>query len=104
MSENLLVSGLDSIKFFINAINRDEYKLIHGADGFDVVMKNLCKYRELQKEGRVGNYICKSCVYNDCEKIEPIRLDLATKVDDTFFKQDEELNERIKKGDKNGIN
>lgn len=39
--EKLLLSGLNSIKFSINAINKGEYFFIHGIDAFDVVMKNL---------------------------------------------------------------
>jgi len=43
--EELLKSGLDSIKFSINAINSKDYKLIHGVDAYDIVLKNLkdCK-------------------------------------------------------------
>ena len=35
------LSGIDSIAFSINAINRQDYKLIHGNDDFDRVMKTL---------------------------------------------------------------
>ena len=37
----LLEAGLDSIKFSINAFDRDSYKEIHGKDHFDRVMINL---------------------------------------------------------------
>ena len=33
--------GLDSIKFSINAGSRETYKIIHGHDDFDTVIKNL---------------------------------------------------------------
>ena len=38
---NLYENGLDSIKFSINAINSEDYVMIHGTDKFELVMKNL---------------------------------------------------------------
>lgn len=46
--KELLDAGLQSIKFSINAINRDDYIFIHGVDAFDVVMENLKACRKLQ--------------------------------------------------------
>ena len=48
--ESLIKSGLQSIKFSINAIDREDYKFIHGLDAFDIVMNNLKKCKELQKK------------------------------------------------------
>lgn len=48
--EQLIASGLDSIKFSINAINKDEYYLIHGKDYYDVVMNNLKEIYLYRKE------------------------------------------------------
>ena len=39
--KKLYNSGLDSIKYSINATNREDYKIIHGTDNFDRVTKNL---------------------------------------------------------------
>lgn len=33
--------GLDSLKFSINAINENDYKMIHGSNKYNIVMKNL---------------------------------------------------------------
>lgn len=39
--ERCIQSGLSSLKFSINAIDKDTYKLIHGRDDWDVVVENL---------------------------------------------------------------
>lgn len=47
--QNLIDAGLDSIKFSINAGDRETYKIIHGKDHFDKVCKNIVfvdKYRQ----------------------------------------------------------
>ena len=46
--KELLDAGLQSIKFSINAINRDDYIFVHGVDAFDVVMDNLRSCKKLQ--------------------------------------------------------
>jgi molybdenum cofactor biosynthesis enzyme MoaA len=45
-------AGLDSIKFSINATNRDDYLKIHGRDDFDKVIENIKytrRYRDISK-------------------------------------------------------
>ncbi len=37
----LVKNGIDSIKISINAINKEDYKLIHGVDCFNLVINNL---------------------------------------------------------------
>ena len=48
--DRLFRNGLDSIKFSINALNREKYKLIHGTDSFNTVIKNLEDVYKLKKE------------------------------------------------------
>jgi wyosine [tRNA(Phe)-imidazoG37] synthetase (radical SAM superfamily) len=43
-------SGLDSIKFSINAPERELYKFIHGRDDFDTVMEHLKYLNDYRKE------------------------------------------------------
>lgn len=46
----LINCGLDSIKFSINAINKNDYKLIHGIDYFDNVISNLKATNDLRNK------------------------------------------------------
>lgn len=48
--DRLFRNGLDSIKFSINALNKEKYKLIHGTDSFNTVIKNLEDVYKLKKE------------------------------------------------------
>ena len=48
--QKLFETGLNSIKFSINSIERENYKLIHGIDKFDTVMRNLKEVYILKKE------------------------------------------------------
>jgi radical SAM protein with 4Fe4S-binding SPASM domain len=45
-------SGLDSIKFSINALNSKEYKNEHGKDHFDLVLNNLRHVIEIKKRNK----------------------------------------------------
>ena len=56
------LSGLDSIKFSINAIDRESYKLIHGSDDFDSVISNLREIKNwIDSSGEKLQLLC-SCV------------------------------------------
>ena len=50
---SLFDAGLDSIKFSINAYDRDTYKLIHGRDDFDKVINNLKMVSEYRKKNNL---------------------------------------------------
>jgi len=45
---SVIESGLDSLKFSINAGKRHTYKIIHGSDDFDKVIENLRACHELK--------------------------------------------------------
>jgi len=49
-AKSLINAGIDSIKFSVNASNRDDYVLIHGQDDFDVIINNIKCLHELRKE------------------------------------------------------
>lgn len=71
--EELVKSGLNSIKFSINAITRNDYKFIHGVDKFDQVIKNLKEIYELRKIKNLDFKIFVSYIatkYTDYGKIE----------------------------------
>lgn len=48
--KKLIDNGLDSIKFSINAINREDYIFIHGTDKFDIVLNNLKNIYDFRKD------------------------------------------------------
>lgn len=59
-AKEVMDAGIDSIKFSINAGNRESYRAVHGRDDFDKVIENLrwChKYRTEQKL-KVKLYVC----------------------------------------------
>ncbi|GHT91806.1 hypothetical protein FACS1894140_2940 [Spirochaetia bacterium] len=55
-AKTLIDSGLDSIKFSMNAISREDYKAIHGVDGFERVINNIrAAYEYRNKCGKKCN-------------------------------------------------
>jgi hypothetical protein len=48
--EAVILAGLDSIKFSINAGNAETYKKIHGYDAFETVLENLQTCYELKQK------------------------------------------------------
>lgn len=42
--QNIIKSGIDSVKFSINAGNREMYKIIHGKDEFEKAISNLKEF------------------------------------------------------------
>ena len=72
---NLFENGLDSLKFSINALNKEKYKLIHGTDNFNLVIKNLDEAYRL-KEKKYKNkkisvsYITTKYTLESTEKIK----------------------------------
>jgi len=55
-------AGLDSIKYSINAANRDDYSIVHGVDDFDVVEKNVRDVDEWRKRENVDIQLLCSCI------------------------------------------
>ncbi len=48
--KEVIDAGLDSIKFSINGTNAENYKLIHGRDDFEKVIRNLKRTYEYKRE------------------------------------------------------
>lgn len=64
-------AGLDSLKFSINGYNRENYQFIHGADDFDVVMKNVKEISAYKKEHNLScNLFSSSIVTNSTDSKE----------------------------------
>jgi pyruvate-formate lyase-activating enzyme len=55
-------AGLDSIKFSVNAGDRETYKAIHGHDHFDKVLHNIRFVDQYRKRKGLALYLCVSFV------------------------------------------
>lgn len=55
-------AGLDSIKYSINAIDRETYKLVHGADDFDQVVANLSAVYSWKEDQQIDLQMLGGCV------------------------------------------
>lgn len=60
--KKVLLAGLDSIKFSINAGTRETYQYIHGRDSFDKVLQNLKDCHSLKSELGLDFKLMVSCV------------------------------------------
>lgn len=88
--ENLrrvLDAGLDSIRFSINAADRETYKQIHGKDDFNVVVENLEFMREYLDQKKLNVATSISCVITKKTKpqIEKFKKEFSKYVDDILF-------------------
>lgn len=63
--EKLYNSGLNSIKYSINATNRDNYIKIHGTDNYDVVINNLIEVYNWKKKNNLDLKVYVSYIYTD---------------------------------------
>ena len=55
-------SGLDSIKFSVNAGSRKSYEMVHGKDDFDKVIENIKFVSKYRKENNIDLKLMVSCV------------------------------------------
>ena len=65
-------SGLDSIKFSINAGTRESYKIIHGYDDFDKVIKNIKDIHKYKLKNNIklemyGSFVITNLTINEKE-------------------------------------
>ncbi len=58
-------SGLDSIKFSINAATKEKYKITHGHDDFEKVIKNLNDIYDYKNKNKIKLKILCTFVYTD---------------------------------------
>tara|TARA_B100000787_G_scaffold124017_1_gene93401 strand:- start:3226 stop:4293 length:1068 start_codon:yes stop_codon:yes gene_type:complete len=65
-----LKAGLDSIKFSINAGSKETYKIIHGQDDFDKVIKNLKDIYYYKNKNNIKLQLLCSFVFTDLTKKE----------------------------------
>ena len=68
--KKLINVGLDSIKFSINAGSRDTYKIVHGHDDFDKVIKNLDDIYTFKNKNKVNLQLLCTFIFTDITKNE----------------------------------
>ena len=61
-AKSLVESGIDSIKFSINAGTKEGYKFIHGKDDFEKVINNLKWLDSYRKDNNITMKIYISCI------------------------------------------
>ncbi|MFZ5810997.1 MAG: radical SAM/SPASM domain-containing protein [Thermodesulfobacteriota bacterium] len=85
--ERIFESGLDSIKFSINAGNRESYKRIHGRDDFDHVLDMVRLIDSLRRQrGRDMKLFCTTILTRDTKgEEEALRKLVGHCFDDMFF-------------------
>lgn len=86
-AEAIIRSGIDSIKFSINASNAKDYLLIHGVDDFDKVIENLICLDSIRKKNNKNTAIYISYVLTrfTYEKKEEFKQKYGRYVDDIIF-------------------
>ena len=85
--KEVLDAGLDSIRFSINAADRESYKEIHGKDDFDKVLENIKFMHEYIQENSLKVATSISCVLTKktANMQEEIRKQFGEYVDDILF-------------------
>ncbi|MBW1680335.1 MAG: radical SAM protein [Deltaproteobacteria bacterium] len=76
MSEALLRAGLNSLRLSINAGSRESYLKVHGADDFELVLRNLKAYDRIRKQlGAEKQFLSVSCVLTNLTISEKEQLE-----------------------------
>ena len=86
-AKSVIDSGLDSIKFSINAFSKETYIKIHGSDDFDKVIENIKFFSDYRKQNNLNFKIYVTVVQTDLIKgeIEYGRNLLSPYVDDFYI-------------------
>ncbi len=68
-------AGCDSIKFSINANNREDFKKVHGYDDFEKVLENLKWIYEYRNKNNIKMGVYVSAVNNSISKVDHSNID-----------------------------
>lgn len=63
--KELVANGIDSLKFSINAINREQHKQLTKVDDFDLTISNLKELIKYRNEKHYKTEISVSCLYDE---------------------------------------
>ncbi len=69
-AQPVIDAGCDSIKFSINANNKEDFKKVHGYDDFDKVLENLKWIYEYRNKNNINMGVYVSSVNNSKSKID----------------------------------
>lgn len=85
--ESILETGVDSIKFSINAGSAESYKLVHGIDGYEKVIENLIYLSELRakKQATCKLYVSYVAIKQTVDEFPALQSKLGAYVDDLII-------------------
>ena len=69
-AQPVIDAGCDSIKFSINANNKEDFKKVHGYDDFDKVLENLKWIYEYRNQNNISMGVYVSSVNNSRSKVD----------------------------------
>ena len=84
----VIEAGLDSLKFSINAGNRERYKEMHGVDCFDKVISNIKWLHKYKTKNNIKNpRTCVSAIFIDEyeDELENLRKMITRYVDEFYY-------------------
>ena len=74
-AQPVIDAGCDSIKFSINANNREDFKKVHGYDDFEKVLENLKWIYEYRNKNNINMGVYVSAVNNSQSKVDYENID-----------------------------
>ncbi len=85
--KSLKNQGIDSIKFSINAATRESYKIIHGKDDFEKVLKNVDDIYNWKIKNNINLQLLATFVYTKLTKneIEIFKKNLSKYFQDVWY-------------------
>ena len=85
--KSLKDQGIDSIKFSINAATRESYKIIHGKDDFEKVLKNVDDIYNWKIKNNINLQLLATFVYTKLTKneIEIFKKNLSKYFEDVWY-------------------
>ncbi len=82
--ERILSAGVDSIKFSINSGSVENYKLVHGVDGYERVIENMICLSKIRDEKQINCklYVSYVAIKPTLHEVESLRERISAYTDD----------------------
>jgi len=84
----VIKAGLDSLKFSMNAGEKERYKKMHGVDGFNKVINNIKWLHGYLKENNITSLrTCVSSIFTEelKEELDKLKEEISPYVDDHYY-------------------